>query len=100
MISLFRTRRLAGHGWTAGSDRVGGRPLTHKQVLKADGSTDTLPLPPICATALRIAKRNQDAARRRRLAGDVHLREKHRVVFTTRNGRPIEPRNINRAFDL
>jgi integrase len=21
-------------------------------------------------------------------------------VFTTRNGRPIEPRNINRAFDL
>jgi integrase len=26
--------------------------------------------------------------------------EKHRVVFSTRNGRPIEPRNINRAFDL
>ena len=25
---------------------VGGHPLTHKQVLKADGSTDTLPLPP------------------------------------------------------
>jgi hypothetical protein len=43
--------------------RVGGHPLTHKQVLKADGSTDTLPLPPICVTALRIAKRNQDAAR-------------------------------------
>jgi hypothetical protein len=46
--------------------RVGGHPLTHKQVLKADGSTDTLPLPPICVTALRIAKRNHDAAR----AGD------------------------------
>jgi integrase len=26
--------------------------------------------------------------------------EKHRLVFATRNGRPIEPRNINRAFDL
>ena len=80
--------------------RVGGHPLTHKQVLKADGSTDTLPLPPICVTALRIAKRNQDAAR----AGDwpetCICGEKHRVVFTTRNGRPIEPRNINRAFDL
>jgi len=43
--------------------RVGGHPLTHKQVLKADGSTDTLPLPPICVTALRIARRNQDQAR-------------------------------------
>lgn len=26
--------------------------------------------------------------------------ERHRLVFTTRNGRPIEPRNINRTFDL
>ena len=43
--------------------RVGGHPLTHKQVLKADGSTDTLPLPPIGVTALRIAKRYQDQAR-------------------------------------
>ena len=29
--------------------RVGGHPLTHKQQLKADGSIDTLPLPPICS---------------------------------------------------
>src|SRR5260370_11031920 len=28
--------------------RVGGHPLTHKQQLKADGSTDALPVPPIC----------------------------------------------------
>ena len=26
--------------------------------------------------------------------------EQHRLVFTTRNGHPIEPRNINRAFDV
>src|SRR6516165_5548886 len=26
--------------------------------------------------------------------------EQHRLVFTTRNGLPIEPRNINRAFDV
>ena len=57
--------------------RVGGHPLTHKQVLKADGSTDTLPLPPICVTALRIANRNQDAARAATTGrGDVHLRGK------------------------
>jgi integrase len=96
--------RATRPGTLAGSSgqlqRVGGHPLTHKQVLKADGSTDTLPLPPTCVTALRIASRNQDAAR----AGDwpetCICGEKHRVVFTTRNGRPIEPRNINRAFDL
>ena len=47
-----------------------------------------------------LPERNQDAAR----AGDwpetCICGEKHRVVFTTRNGRPIEPRNINRAFSL
>jgi len=43
--------------------RVGGKPLTHKHQLKADGSTDTLPLPPIALTALKIAKRHQDQAR-------------------------------------
>jgi integrase len=80
--------------------RVGGHPLTHKQVLKADGSTETLPLPPICVTALRIAKRNQDAARTDDWPVKCICGEKHRLVFTTRNGRAIEPRNINRAFDL
>jgi integrase len=30
----------------------------------------------------------------------VHLRGKHIVLLTTRNGRPIEPRNINRAFEI
>jgi integrase len=34
--------------------RVGGHPLTHKQVLKADGSTDTLPLPPYCRLELAV----------------------------------------------
>ena len=74
--------------------------LTHKQVLKADGSTDTLPLPPIGITALRIAKRNQDQARIDEWPGTCICGEKHTLVFTTRNGQPIEPRNINRAFDI
>jgi integrase len=80
--------------------RVGGHPLTHKQVLKADGSTDTLPLPPICVTALRIAKHNQDQARAANWPKTCICGEKHALVFTTRTGHPIEPRNINRAFDV
>jgi len=80
--------------------RVGGHPLTHKQVLKADGSTDTLPLPPICVTALRIAKRNQDQARTADWPDTCIRGERHALVFTTRTGRPFEPRNINRAFDV
>ncbi len=80
--------------------RVGGHPLTHKQVLKADGSTDTLPLPPICSTALRIAKRNQDQARKDAWPDTCICGEKHTLVFTTRTGHPNEPRNINRAFDV
>jgi integrase len=80
--------------------RVGGHPLTHKQVLKADGSTDTLPLPSICITALRIAKQNQDQARKDDWPQECICGERHTFVFTTRNGRPIEPRNINRAFDI
>jgi len=79
--------------------RVGGHPLTHKQVLKADGSTDTLPLPPICVTALRIAKRNQDQARTVGWPDTCICGEKHALVFSTRTGHPIEPR-INRAFDV
>jgi integrase len=80
--------------------RVGGHPLTHKQVLKADGSTDTLPLPPIRVTALRIARRDQDQARTTDWPGTYICGEKQSLVFTTRTGRPVEPRNINRAFDV
>jgi hypothetical protein len=36
--------------------------MDRRQVLKADGSTDTLPLPPIRFTELRLAMRNQDQA--------------------------------------
>ena len=64
------------------------------------GRTDTLPLPPICVTALRIATRNQDQARTADWPHACICGERHVLVFTTRTGRPIEPRNINRAFDV
>jgi integrase len=80
--------------------RGGGHPLTHKPQLRADGSTDTLPLPPICLTALKIARQQQDQARRDDWPDRCICGERHSLVLTTRNGRPIEPRNINRAFDI
>jgi integrase len=80
--------------------RVGGKPLTHKQQLKADGSTDTLPLPPIAVTALRLARQNQQKARNCGWPSVCICGDAHTLVLTTRNGRPIEPRNINRAFDI
>ena len=111
-IHLREVARIS-YGWRTDEDRavidlewqlqrVGGHPLTHKQVLKADGSTDTLPLPPICVTALRIARRNQDQAQARTAdwPDTCICGEKHSLVFTTRTGRPVEPRNINRAFDV
>jgi integrase len=79
--------------------RVGGHPLTHKHRLKADGSIDTLPLPPIAITALRIAKRDQDQARTETWPQICICGEKHTVIFTTKNGHPIEPGNINVAFN-
>lgn len=80
--------------------RVGGHPLTHKEQLKSDGSTDTLPLPPICLTALRIARKNRENARHDDWPKKCICGEAHQLVLVTRNGRPIEPRNINRAFDI
>jgi integrase len=80
--------------------RVGGKPLTHKHQLKADGSTDVLPLPPIGVTALRLARQTQVKARASNWPKVCICGERHTLVFTTRNGRPIEPRNINRAFDI
>jgi integrase len=74
-------------------NRVGGQ-LLHRETTKTDDSTASLPLPGLCVTALRHRQRTQEDARK--TAG-----EKWRdsdLVFTTRNGTPVEPRNFNRAF--
>ena len=73
--------------------RVRGE-LLHKERTKTEDSTDTLPMPAICLTALRIRQARQKAecaAREERWTGKG-------LVFTTRQGRPIEPRNLNRSF--
>ena len=74
-----------------------GRQLIHKKRIKTEDSDadDTLPMPDICSAALRLRHEQQTATREQ--AGDHwHASD---LVFTTRWGTPIEPRNFNRSFD-
>jgi len=73
--------------------RVRGQ-LVRREV-KTETSEAPLPLPGLCVSALRIRRNQQDAARAR--AGDGWIETG--LVFTTRHGTPIEPRNFNRSFD-
>lgn len=72
--------------------RIGGE-LLHRET-KTEASDATLPLPGICSAALRHRRSRQDAAHT--AAGDAW--QESRFVFTTRYGRPIEPRNFHRSF--
>ncbi|MCW2882911.1 MAG: site-specific integrase [Sphaerisporangium sp.] len=74
--------------------RVRGQ-LLHRETTKTDDSTASLPLLGLCVSALRHRQRVQDDASNK--AGDKW--HESDLVFTTRNGTPIEPRNFNRAFD-
>jgi integrase len=71
-----------------------GRQLLRREV-KTETSEAPIPLPELCVTAPRIRKRQQDADRER--AGDGWVETG--LVFTTRHGTPIEPRNFSRSFD-
>ncbi|MFG3714884.1 tyrosine recombinase XerC [Micromonospora sp. NPDC047730] len=78
-------------GWQL--QRVGGQ-LLHRET-KTQTSDATLPLPDICATALDLrhtAKKND-----RDQAGISW--QGSRLLFTTRYGTPVEPRNFNRSWD-
>jgi integrase len=73
--------------------RVGGR-LVRREV-KTETSEAPLPLPDLCVSALKIRRQQQDADQAR--AGDGWIDTG--LVFTTRHGTPIEPRNFSRSFD-
>jgi integrase len=66
-----------------------------RREVKTETSEAPLPLPDLCVAALKIRKKQQDADRDR--AGDGWIDTG--LVFTTRYGTPIEPRNFNRSFD-
>ena len=74
-----------------------GTQLIHKKRVKTENSDadDTVPLPDICSAALKLRHDEQEAARTR--AGDRW--QPSDLVFTTKWGTPIEPRNFNRSFD-
>jgi integrase len=71
-----------------------GRRLVRREV-KTESSEAPLPLPDLCVAALKLRKEQQGADRARvgRAWIDTGL------VFTTRHGTPVEPRNFNRSFD-
>jgi integrase len=71
-----------------------GHQLVRREV-KTETSEAPLPLPGLCVTALKIRRKQQDANRAK--AGDGWIDTG--LVFTTRHGTPIEPRNFNRSFD-
>ncbi len=71
-----------------------GHELIRREV-KTETSEAPLPLPSLCIAALKIRKKQQDADRVR--AGDGWIDTG--LVFTTRHGTPIEPRNFSRSFD-
>jgi integrase len=73
--------------------RVGGQLVRRRT--KTEASEAPLPLPDLCTAALRLRKQQQDADRAH--AGDAWIETG--LVFTTRHGTPIEPRNFNRSFD-
>jgi integrase len=66
----------------------------HHRATKTEGSDASLPLPPICVTALRARRAEQEAAREKARAAWQHSG----LVFTTQFGTPVEPRNFFRSF--
>jgi integrase len=68
--------------------------LLHRQT-KTEASDNTLPLVGVCLTALCLRKKDQDT--HAKAAGTAW--QSSTLVFTTRLGTPVEPRNFNRAWD-
>ena len=73
--------------------RVKG-PLIRRPV-KTESSEAPLPLPELCVTALKLRYERQSGDRER--TGDTWIETG--LVFTTRHGTPMEPRNFDRSFD-
>jgi integrase len=106
LVLAFRKGEVLGLSWddvnfdaaelTIGRQlqRVRGQ-LLHRET-KTEGSDTTLPLPSICVAALRLRRVEQDEAQAK--AGQRW--RSTNLIFTTRYGTPIEPRNFSRSYDL
>ena len=71
-----------------------GRELIRRQV-KTETSEAPLPLPELCVAALKIRQAQQEADHGR--ADEAWIDTG--LVFTTRHGTALEPRNFSRSFD-
>jgi integrase len=88
-VNLDRTE--SDIGWQL--QRVRGQ-LLHRET-KTEASEATLPMPGICVTALRSARRTRPPRRLLQAPPVFQVG----LVFTTRAGTPFEPRNLNRRFE-
>ncbi|HLX48553.1 MAG TPA: site-specific integrase [Streptosporangiaceae bacterium] len=70
-----------------------GRRLHHRMT-KTPGSDSTIPLPAICATALKLQAERQEAWQAK--IGEAW--QDSGLAVTTRYGTPVEPRNFLRSF--
>ena len=68
--------------------------MLHRET-KTQTSDATLPMPAICVTALRHRNDQQDEAK----AATGSAWQGGKLIFTTRNGTPVDPRNFNRSWD-
>ncbi|MFJ9709706.1 tyrosine-type recombinase/integrase [Streptomyces sp. NPDC101234] len=73
-----------------------GRQILHRET-KTEESDDFLPLPEVCAKALRMRRAQQLGDRK--AAGEL-WQDTAGLVFTTKYGTPIEPGNLTRMFAL
>jgi integrase len=108
LVNALRRGEVLGLTWPT-ADLVGGElditwqlqrvsnELIHKKRVKTEDSDadDTVPMPEICSAALRLRNEEQEAARK--AAGDRW--QDNELVFTTRWGTPVEPRNFYRSFE-
>ncbi|MEW2065965.1 site-specific integrase [Streptomyces sp. NPDC007346] len=100
----FRRGEIVGLRWeNVDLDKREIRVRTQRQRVRGEAYEDdpkgrrrkqTLPLPALCVAPLRWERLRQAALRE--AAGDQW--EETGYVFTTRSGRPIEPRNLYRSF--
>jgi integrase len=108
LVSALRRSEVLGLTWSSTDlrrgeldiawqlQRICGR-LIHKKRSGAGvfGAVETVPLPGIGVAALKLRRAQQAAART--TAGGRWLDSD--LVFTTRWGTPVEPRNFSRSFD-
>jgi integrase len=108
LINALRKGEVLGLTWPSidldrGEVEIGwqlqrvGKQLIHKKRVKTEDSDadDTLPMPDICSAAFKLRRDQQAIAREQ--AGERW--QESDLVFTTRWGTPIEPRNFNRSFE-